>query len=253
MKIKTEKTSGAERWWSLGIESGSSEYPGCKLTLVGFGWHVSIPLPPIVRPYRHWVDTSQYDWSTNPAGGYWDEDRREYGVSIYGNHFSVRYGRQADDSSIDKCYGFFLPWDDWRHVRHSVYDLNGAWFADTEGVSWERRHAIEAEVPKARFRFADFDGEEIEVETYIEERQWKRGTKWCKWLSLLVKDRVSRSLSLRFSKEVGPRKGSWKGGVLGHGITMLPGELHLGAFKRYCTENQLTFLSVAEPTEDKGD
>ena len=77
---------------------------------------------------------------------------------------------------------------------------------------------------------------------HSEERQWKFGTGWFKWLSLFRKDRVRRSLDIDFSREVGREKGSWKGGTIGHGIEMLPGESNEQAFRRYCTENNLSFI-----------
>ena len=46
--------------------------------------------------------------------------------------------------------------------------------------------------------------------------------------------KIRRSLDLEFSGETGPEKGSWKGGTVGTGIEMLPGELHEAAFRRYC-------------------
>ena len=41
--------------------------------------------------------------------------------------------------------------------------------------------------------------------------------------------------------ETGKRKGSWKGGTIGHSIGMEPGELHESAFRRYCTEHNMVF------------
>jgi hypothetical protein len=53
-------------------------------------------------------------------------------------------------------------------------------------------------------------------------------------------------LDIRFSEETGRRKGSWKGGTLGHGIDMLPGELHEAAFRRYCATHEMEFVGAAE-------
>ncbi len=53
---------------------------------------------------------------------------------------------------------------------------------------------------------------------------------------------MSRYLDLDFSAEVGRRKGSWKGGTLGHAIEMVTGEAHEAAFRRYCDQNDLTFI-----------
>lgn len=58
---------------------------------------------------------------------------------------------------------------------------------------------------------------------------------------------VRRSLDIQFSGETGTRKGSWKGGTVGHSIDMLPGELHEAAFRRYCSEHKMAFVGVCPP------
>ena len=50
--------------------------------------------------------------------------------------------------------------------------------------------------------------------------EWR--TKWLKWTSLFAK--VRRSIDVEFAREVGRRKGSWKGGVLGCGHKLKPNE-----------------------------
>jgi hypothetical protein len=67
-------------------------------------------------------------------------------------------------------------------------------------------------------------------------------------LLYIGRNTVRRSLDLQFSAEVGKRKGSWKGGTIGHSIDMMPGELHEAAFRRYCAQQGLTFVgqTVAE-------
>lgn len=128
-------------------------------------------------------------------------------------------------------------------MRHSFYGLDGQHFwTSSEGTNWaalgdDRWRAerdVEDACPSRTFRFIDFDGEEIECKTRIEEREWHKGTGWFKWLRFITKPKIHRSLDLDFSKEVGRRKGSWKGGTTGHSIEMLPGELHEAAFRRYC-------------------
>lgn len=69
----------------------------------------------------------------------------------------------------------------------------------------------------------------------VEEREWHRGEGWFKWLKWFYPAKIKRSLDLSFSAEVGPQKGSWKGGTLGHGIDMLPNETVEDAFRRYCS------------------
>lgn len=238
--VKISSTS--KQWWGLWLSSGDDEYPGNSLTIVGFGWHVSIPMPRIIPPYREKVVAEFWDEATITRLGrdwYWRTDRREFGFSLMDGFFSLRYGRQADDSTMDRRWGCFLPWTQWRFVRFSLYDLAGQHFwtrlNDRSGVKgWEEQHDAITRVPKARFVFDDFDGKRIEATTHIEEREWTFGTGWCSWLRFFTPNKVRRSLDIAFSEGVGPEKGSWKGGTLAHGIDMLPGELHEAAFRRYC-------------------
>jgi hypothetical protein len=111
---------------------------------------------------------------------------------------------------------------------------------------WEARKEAEDSCPSRTFAFKDFDGEELTAKTKIEERQWELGTGWFKWLSIFHKPIIQRSLDIDFSNETGRRKGSWKGGTVGHSIEMLPGELHASAFRRYCAEHEMTFDRAVE-------
>lgn len=239
-----------ERWRHTAIllSSGDDKYPGCNLRISAFGNTVIVGLPPVIKPHVGWHDLSHYDWA-NPG-----PDEREYGFTLSDGHLSVKLGRQTHDSSTTKYWSCFLPWTQWRHVRHSFYGLQGehvATLPDTgksylgDPDRWDRERAIEAATPTVAFEFDDYDGERIVCTSKIEEREWRFGTGWFKWLSLFRKPRISRSLDLRFSAETGERKGSWKGGTVGHAITMLPGELHEAAFRRYCAEHRMTFIGPA--------
>jgi hypothetical protein len=228
------------------IDSGEGEHPGCHLLLRGFGHTLLIELPPIVRPWRQKI-VANWDPATVERLGrdwYWDEHAREYGFQLSDEGFlQVFLGRQTHDSTTTQSWSCFLPWTQWRHVRMSFHGLAGEHFwtqierdRKAGGSNWEERQRAEKACPKAVFEFDDFDGKRIRATTHIEEREWRFGTGWCRWLSLVRRPRVRRSLSIEFSEEVGPEKGSWKGGTLGHGIEMLPGELHEAAFRRYCEQ-----------------
>lgn len=215
-----------ESSWSVILDSGDDDYSGCHLRVMAPGFAILVALPQIIRPWRQGYECAP----------------RQYGFSIFEGHFSLRYGRQTHDSSTEQSWGCFLPWTQWRFVRQSWYGLNGEHVGTVSPPDFSRQCEIRDSVPRASFRFLDFDGEEIEASTFITEREWRFGAGGFRWLSLFRKPHVRRSLEMRFSKEVGPRKGSWKGGIIGHGIDMLPGELHEDAFRRYCIEHGLTFV-----------
>lgn len=208
-------------------------------------------LPPIIRPWKRKVYPS-WDAGTVARLGrdwYWDAAARAYGFYYSDGFLNVSLGRQTMDSSTEQRWGCFLPWTQWRHVRHSLYDLAGQHFwtekdrRDNDHWYEEWRAAKDA-CPSVTFVFRDFDGEQLRAETRIEEREWRFGTGWWKWLSLFRKSKISRDLDIQFSGETGRRKGSWKGGTVGHSIEMLPGELHQSAFERYCRQHDMTFVEV---------
>lgn len=250
----------------LGSGDGD-EYPGCRLR-VSVGRHTLIAaLPAIIKPLRQWKEiksepTRSQMIQSGRKPGYWDTHEREYGFSSSEGAIHFHYGEQTNEWPGAKSKVWFFPWREHRSVRHSLYDLEGEHFADIPDWSfrhkngWVVKQALEAACPVARFEFYDFDGEHLIATTRIEEREWVRG-KGLFRLLFIGRNSVSRSLDIRFSGETGKRKGSWKGGTIGHSIEMLPGELHEAAFRRYCAEHNMTFLSAlaagsrrAETNED---
>lgn len=252
--MKIERTD----WnpWRLTYESSDDEYNrGCNaIVIYAFRWRVEWRFHEFVKPYRRWVDCSRYQWASASSDGYWDVHRREWGFCLHEGFLQIFYGPQTNDSATTKSWSKFLPWTQWRHVRRSWFGVDGEHLRtdfDTSSrevrfAQWKSQHEFTKTMPKRTFRFLDYDGEEIEAATHIEEREWRFGEGWFKWLSLFRRPMVKRSLEIGFSKEVGPRKGSWKGGTMGHGIEMLPGERHAEAFARYCAEHNLTRMAAVE-------
>lgn len=240
---------------AIELASGCDEYLGASFRISVLGSTMIASLPQwLIKPYVSWHDLSRADWATaGPDGrkGYTEVDPRVFGFSYSDGFLQIFRGRRTMDSSTDRTKGYFLPWTQWRHVRRSFYGLNGehvATLPDTgksyrlDDGRWERERAIEEATPTISFDFLDFDGEKLVAKTKIEEREWRFGTGRFKWLSFFRAPKIRRSLDIEFSGETGKRKGSWKGGTLGHAIEMLPGELHEAAFRRYCAEHEMTFV-----------
>jgi hypothetical protein len=257
----TYSYSNTYRPLAISLKSQGDEDEGkfSTLRLTVLGHTFIVVLPQIVPPYRTKV-TPEWDAETIARLGrdwYWDVDEREYSVSYSDGYLSLHFGRQTHDSRTCKQKGWFLPWTQWRHVRHSYYDPAGNHFADIpkrvgqwtrESMDYDR--ALKDSVPKRAFSFYDFDGELLFATTHIDEMEWHFGEGWFKWLSLFRKPKIRRTLDIWFSGETGKRKGSWKGGTMGHGIEMLPDELHDDAFKRYCTEHDMIFcVEVQHPID----
>lgn len=235
----------------LVYSSGASEDRAGANTLTAyvFGWVAQLRLPRLLDDYRVRHVADSWDAATLARmGRNWYEERfpREYGFSLSDGFLQVFLGAQTHDSTTTQSWAKHLPWTQWRFHRFSLYDIDGAhfWtqFDKPAKLGKPRDFYVQQEktvkVDKAVFLVDDFDGQRIEVTTHIEEREWKFGEGWFKWLSLFRKPKISRSLSIQFATECGPEKGSWKGGLCGTGIEMLPGELHEAAFRRYCQQDQ---------------
>ena len=240
--------------WGIVLTSGGDEeannpsYARLHLARLTVLWAMPSFL---LRPHRQKVKAKFWDEATIQRMGrdwYWDIHKRQVGFQISEGVLHLYFGKQTDEWPGSKSKCIFFPWREWRSVRHSLYGLSGELFAHMpqwHGLGeegWQERERLQSECPVAQFSFADFDGEVITATCRIEERESKLGAGRFKWLSVFRKSQIDRSLDLRFSSEVGRRKGSWKGGTIGHSITMRPGELHEAAFRRYCDENGLAFI-----------
>jgi hypothetical protein len=231
-------------YWRMGamLDSGGDDEggTGCHVRFY-FGTLTFIcELPNWLPDYRIKHVPTSWDAATIARLGrnyYYEVFPREYGFSFDREcSLHVHYGPQTHDSTTTKSKCYFLPWANWRFIGQKWYGLNGE-LIRTGGHSFKEDYEFEQTMPTRTFEFDDFDGKRLTAKTHIEEREWRFGTGWCKWLSVFCKPKVRRSLSITFSDEVGPEKGSWKGGTIGTSIDMLPGELHEEAFKRFCEKD----------------
>lgn len=232
------------------------DYPGCRLR-VSVGRHTAIlALPAIIKPWREWkeITTEPYRSQLIEKGrkpGYYDTHEREYGFTSSEGALHLHFGQQTHEWPGAKSKVIFYPWRAHRCIRHSIYDGQGVLFADLpqgpySNNRWAAERALKEACPAARFAFKDFDGEEIVATCQIEEREWRRG-KGVFRLWFLGRNKISRDMDLRFSSEVGQRKGSWKGGTVGHSCDISPGETPESAFRRYCEKQRLTFIGAPAP------
>lgn len=238
--------------WAVMLGSGSDEYPHCRLRISALKRTLIVRIPAIIKPKKTWVDTSKYEWNTGKEGpqGFWDVHEREYGFTYSDKALHVHYGEQTHCWPGTKSKVYFLPWLNWRHVRTSHYDTERKLYYTEPKVktslgdnSWQERQDIINLCPSVSFLFKDYDGEEITAKTTIQESEWHFGEGKFKWLSWFKKPMILRSLDIKFSSEVGRRKGSWKGGTVGHSIEMFNVlETHQEAFQRYCDKHDLKFI-----------
>lgn len=161
-----------------------------------------------------------------------------------------RWGVYFFENSLNLCWGhrrahFYMPWM-YDHCRTEIM------LADGRFVPYERYPRrkqpkgglyVEPE-PVGRYR-QDFDyryvlkSGEVQERTAavtVERRSWCWRTwpfRWLRWPST-----TRTSIEVEFSDEVGERSGSWKGGTVGCGYDLLPGETPEACLRRMESERK---------------
>jgi hypothetical protein len=172
-------------------------------------------------------------------------DYPEYGFYLYGE-----YGKLF--TSFWWCWGmekkcFHMPWE-WDWVRTSNLKKDGTWEHETKGnrkdfYKDEWQDIIWKEEYPYIYKLKGGKIQERIATVKVEEREWRwRGFKWLPYPKMIHKDisvefsyggpidreviieKNGFKLKKKYTGEVGERTGSWKGGTLGCGYSMLPGE-----------------------------
>lgn len=125
-----------------------------------------------------------------------------YGFSFFEDLLFVRYGKSKGRRD-DPSKAFTMPWG-WRGCEHTVLTL-----PESHGYTYTLRSGeVQNRVAKV----------------YAETRTWWRP--WLPWRKTVT------SINVEFDGEVGERTGSWKGGTVGCGYPMLPGEAPVETLRR---------------------
>lgn len=183
-----------------------------------------------------------------PAGRGYDGEpcARELRATVGDGFWQLALFASAPDEWRSKGRRFwsargFLPWAEWEFVGHWVLGVKGGWIP-----SERKAERSEYDRPCEWYLMVrDYDGEEIPVKLHFERRRWKKGRGLFKWLRWFVPDRSSTQMAIEFGREFGPKKGTWKGGTMGHSIESDPdtvelddlGALVIKSMKRYCAEH----------------
>lgn len=189
---------------------------------------------PWLKPYIHKMmdkETGKFKYD------YPMEREFSLSVNLYPEyHIYINYGVE-DPGWIDglKVWGGYkfinFSWMHYRFYSMEHLQQNGKQIyieTDERPLFGKRKFASRVFYPhgfpgqqSVKFRFLDgYDNEEIIVTCKIDRRTWKRGEGWFKWLSWFYNDKVHTDIDMEFNKEVGKRKGSWKGGTIGMGINL---------------------------------
>lgn len=157
-------------------------------------------------------------------------DAPKWGISIHNNTFWIYRGGKGNGNGGTKWWTWYIPFLTKEWVRTSILLKDDSWehefpknhksFYNDE---WKNKQK------SWNYDYTDnCDGSIIPATIYVEEREWR--PKWLKWTKLF--SQINRSIDIHFSKECGKGKGSWKGGTLGCGYTLLKNETPIECLKR---------------------
>lgn len=140
------------------------------------------------------------------------------------NDMLVGWGVYFFQSAIVFCWGtktkfIYMPWI-WDHCVTEVRRADGTWVRKTYEWCDEEPDGRETQSFDYTYRCDSGKIQNVTAMVYVERRTlwWK----WFRWLGFPWKRH--QSIAVSFSDEVGDAAGSWKGGVIGTGWDMLPGE-----------------------------
>jgi hypothetical protein len=177
----------------------------------------------IVLPFRNkWTDEC---------------DPQKWGIAIHNNTLWIYRGGKGNMKGGSKWWTWDIPFvtKDW--VRTSILLKDDTWEHETKGNCKDfYKDEWKAKQKSWTYNYTDsYDGEVIPTTIYVEEREWR--PKWLKWTRLFAK--VRRTIDVHFSKQVGKRKKTWKGGVVGCSYELLPNETPLECLQRMEKERKL--------------
>jgi hypothetical protein len=153
-----------------------------------------------------------------------------------------QYGFYINDTSrvptaIVWCWNmkyifWWFPWD-WTWVRRTVWDVDDNPINEYNGSPkyffLDKWNEI---IQKYQYTYT-YVRNNKKVQTavatyYVEEMEWR--WRWFTWLRF--PRLIRKSINFSFDKEIGEQSGSWKGGVMGSGYTMRPGESPVECIQR---------------------
>lgn len=151
-------------------------------------------------------------------------DEREIGIRVHSGVVWINlWSRKNEFRSRDPWWirgmNFSINPFEWTFVRHEVLAADG-WKLRSNNVMDKSGPAMQTENFSYRYVLKNGQVQNRTATVGIERRAWR--PRCLKWTSLFEK--VSTVIDVRFSDEVGERTGSWKGGCIGCGYDLLPGE-----------------------------
>lgn len=113
---------------------------------------------------------------------------------------------------------------------------------DNDSINFDSLRDVESRAPILEMEFKDYDGTVVKATARFTRSKYRLGTKWAKFLGYLVPSKTYHHIEIQFDQEVGPEKGSWKGGTMGITTQRFPEESARDCMIRVCEGEGLTLL-----------
>jgi hypothetical protein len=160
--------------------------------------------------------------------GIQDCDSAAWGFNYHNDTIWIYIGGGGNFEGGKKWKTFEMPWAlNW--YRTSILLNDETWEHEFKG-SRKDFHRSQWDEKKwcMRANYLDDDDTLVGSKITMSEREWRR--KGLMFTTLFSK--VKRTIDVNFDEEVGPGKGSWKGGTIGTGYEIKPGENISDCLKR---------------------
>lgn len=181
------------------------------------------------------------NWTMRFFGGENNMERNSYG-------FSWRwFDPDGGDIHLAWKQGYKIirmPWG-WRDYRREYLGTDGLFYPDGAQADHYSRH-INSRKPLPPmgppewtavypFHYMTDQGDAQHVNATVKRSRTRRT--W-RLFGLPVKRRIGHEIDVAFDDEVGNQRGSWKGGTVGCGYDMKPGEMPRGTLRRMQRERR---------------
>ncbi len=154
------------------------------------------------------------------------EIMESWGIKYFERSLCLTWGR--------KCKFIYMPWM-LKHIKCEVLRPDGSWVKAVPSYSKEEPDGRQVWTFDYSYHLKSGEIQKRVAEVYVERREWRqRWLAWCPWFAV-----KSQSIDVSFNDEVGERSGSWKGGCVGCGYDMRPGETPEATLRRM--ERERTF------------
>ena len=157
---------------------------------------------------------------------------RSYGFSFTSDSLHLHWGTRTKVLWYPWTWEFYKRWES---VAGGSYAAGRSFWIE---VPLRMNHGEIATKHTADYTYTRRNGEQQKVTATYYVGSMEHRMRWLMWLPW--PRRVSKFISVDFSEQIGEGVDSWKGGVLGCGYDMLPGESALECLRRMERERRFT-------------